>query len=123
MARGTRFELRISPAARTDIRAIMRWSHRQFGEQAALRYDALITRALGDIRADPYRHGAQQRSELAAGIVIYHLRHSRGRADPGIVRRPRHFLVYRLRDAVMELLRVLHDARDIERHVPGAPRP
>jgi toxin ParE1/3/4 len=98
----------------------MRWSHQEFGEQAALRYDALITQAFADIRADPLRPGVQQRPELADGILVYHLGVSRGRARlyTGVVRRPRHFLVYRLRGRAIELLRVLHDARDIERHLP-----
>jgi hypothetical protein len=33
--------------------AIMSWSLMEFGEDAALRYDVLITKALRDIAADP----------------------------------------------------------------------
>jgi toxin ParE1/3/4 len=58
---------------------------------------------------------------LADGIRTYHLASSRERARGagGIIRRPRHFLVYRLPDdAHIEIVRVLHDAMDLEQHTP-----
>ena len=100
----------------------MNWSLREFGEKAALRYDALMARVLTDIAADPELPGAQHRSALAEGVLVYHLRFSRDRARTalGIVRNPRHFVVYRRRDQtnIIEVLRVLHDGRDLARHVP-----
>ena len=47
---------------------------------------------------------------------------SHGRRDAiwsplGVVRKPRHPLVYRRSGDVIEVLRVLHDARDIERRL------
>ena len=99
---------------------IMHWSLKEFGEDAALRYDALMTQALRDVADDPERPGSQQRPELAEGVLIYHLRFSRDRARSalGIVKQPRHFVVYRRRDRTIDVLRVLHDARDLQRHVP-----
>ena len=98
----------------------MRWSLREFGEDAALRYGALLTQAFSDIGADPERPGSLQRPELAKGVFVYHLRFSRDRArsDLGVVHHPRHFLVYCRRGHVVEILRVLHDARDLQRHLP-----
>jgi toxin ParE1/3/4 len=102
--------------------AVMKWSLKEFGEQAALRYDSLMTQALTDIGEDPERPGVQQHSELAEGVLVYHLRFSRGRSRSalGIVRNPRHFVVYRRRDRtnVIDVLRVLHDSRDLARHLP-----
>jgi len=100
--------------------AIMDWSLKEFGEDAALRYDALFTQALRDIADDPERPGSQQRAELAEGVRVYHLRFSRDRARSalGIVKHPRHFLVYRCHDRAIELLRILHDARDLQQHIP-----
>ena len=103
--------------------AVMNWSLKEFGEQAALRYDALMTQALTDIGDDPERPGVQQHSELAGGVLIYHLRFSRGRSRSalGIVRNPRHFVIYRRRrdrSTVIDVLRVLHDSRDLTRHLP-----
>ena len=34
------------------------------------------------------------------------------------VKEPRHFLLYRRRGKVIEVMRILHDARDLERHLP-----
>jgi toxin ParE1/3/4 len=98
----------------------MRWSSREFGKDAALRYDALLTQVFADIAADPDRLGAQQRPELASGVMVYHLCFSRDRARGplGAVRHPRHFVIYRRQDHVIEILRVLHDARELRRHLP-----
>jgi toxin ParE1/3/4 len=103
--------------------AVMKWSLKEFGEAAALRYDALMTQALTDIGDDPERPGVQHRSDLAEGVLVYHLRFSRGRANSalGVVRNPRHFVIYRRRrdqTTVIDILRVLHDSRDLARHLP-----
>lgn len=87
----------------------------------SLRYNSSMTQALRDIAEEPERPGSQQRPELGAGVLVYHLRFSRDRAgsEPGRVKVPRHFLVYRRQNGLIEVLRVLHDARDLERHVPA----
>jgi toxin ParE1/3/4 len=74
------------------------WSHERFGERAAARYQDLLKQALRDIAADPERPGSRERPELARGVRTFHLSLSRGRArgEFGIVRKPRHFLVYRV---------------------------
>ena len=67
------------------------------------------------------RPGSRARPELAQGMRTYHLSFSRQRArgQGSILRKPRHFLVYRLRgDTHIEIVRVLHDAMDLERHLP-----
>lgn len=111
----------LAPAARTDIREALMWSQERFGERAAARYGDLLKQALRDIAADPERPGSKERPDLARGVRTYHLFFSRDRArsDLGLVRKPRHFLVYRLRgEAVINVVRVLHDVRDLERHLP-----
>jgi len=120
VAKRPRYQVRVTGAARRDMIDIMHWSLKEFGEDAALRYDALMTQALRDVADDPERPGSQQRPELAEGVLIYHLRFSRDRARSalGIVKQPRHFVVYRRRDRTIDVLRVLHDARDLQRHVP-----
>jgi toxin ParE1/3/4 len=96
------------------------WSQERFGERAAARYRGLLKQAIHDIAADPERPGSQARPDLARGIRTYHLYFSRGRARSslGAVGRPRHFLVYRRREGVLDVVRVLHDARALERHLP-----
>jgi toxin ParE1/3/4 len=110
----------LAPATWSDIREALAWSQERFGERAAARYAALLRQALRDIAADPERTGSKARPELARGIRTYHLFFSRNRVrGTGVVKTPRHFLVYRQRgDDLIEVVRVLHDARDLERHLP-----
>ena len=57
---------------------------------------------------------------LADGVKTYHLRFSRNRVKGERVKRPRHFLLYRVTGNLVEVARVLHDSRDLERHIPDA---
>jgi len=117
---GKSLRIVLAPSARSDIREVLIWSQERFGEQAAERYRGLLKEALRDIAADPQRPGSRERPDLARCVRTYHLYFSRERAggDLGIVKKPRHFLVYRQRGDVIEVMRVLHDARDLERHLP-----
>lgn len=111
----------ISPAAERDIESILAWTHEQFGAQGRLRYEALIIRAILDLAADSRRTGSQTRPEVAIAARTHHLCHSRSRvrAAVGRVRRPRHFVLYRIRDdGQVEIGRVLHERMDLARHLP-----
>jgi toxin ParE1/3/4 len=119
---GDRYRLVLSPLAASDIRVALIWSQERFGGRAAARYRDLLKQAIGDIAADPERPGSRERPDLASGIRTYHLAYSRdaARTGLGVVKKPRHFLVYRRRgDDVIDVVRVLHDARDLERHLPN----
>jgi toxin ParE1/3/4 len=110
----------LAPAARQDVREVLRWSEQEFGELVAARYRALIKQAVRDIGDDPLRPGSKARPEIMIkGARTYHLSFSRNRvAGPG-VKEPRHFLLYRRRDdGVIEVARILHDGRDLQRHLP-----
>src|SRR3954454_15552804 len=72
-------QYRLSPFAEQDIEAILEWTHEHFGGKGRLRYEALLTRAIMDVAADPERAGSHARPEIAAGARTYHLRHSRDR--------------------------------------------
>jgi toxin ParE1/3/4 len=115
-----RLRVILAPAAQRDIRAALEWSEERFGRRAAARYRALLKQALRDIAAEPERPGSTERTELTEGARTYHLRFSRDRVRGAeTVKEPRHFLVYRTRkDGVIEVARVLHDARNLERHLP-----
>ena len=114
------FEVRISLEARRDVRAILAWSEKEFGKKAALHYAALLTQALRDIGQDPERPGSTERPEMMIeGARTYHLELSRGRVEGQSVKAPRHFLLYRRRgEGVIEVGRVIHDARDLQRQLP-----
>jgi toxin ParE1/3/4 len=114
-------KIRVTRTARRDIATLLKRSENEFGKEAALRYEALLGQALRDLSDDPQRPGSQKWSELFLGARIYHLRFSRKRAQGslGIVHNPRHFVVYREHDEnVIEVIRVLHDSRDLQRHLP-----
>ena len=103
----------------------MEWTVQEFGERAALRYDILIKQALKDIGVDPERPGSKERPEIMVrGARTYHLEFSRNRVSGSRVKAPRHFLLYRRRDdGVIEVARILHDGRDLQRHLPEDSRP
>jgi toxin ParE1/3/4 len=110
---------RLSDAAQGDLTNILAWTHAQFGEAARLRYQSLIVAALRDVATQPDRPGSIPRPELGASVRSWHLRLSRDHVAAGaeVVRRPRHFLVYRPEPALLVVGRVLHDAMELARHL------
>lgn len=110
---------RLSDAAQADVIDILAWTHEQFGEAARLRYESLIVAALRDVATQPDRPGSVERTELGTGVRSWHLRLSRGHVDTvaGMVRSPRHFLIYRIEPALLVVGRVLHDAMELARHL------
>jgi toxin ParE1/3/4 len=108
---------RLSEAAQADVMNVLAWTHEQFGEIARLRYEALVVAALRDV--DPDRPGSIPRPELGTGVRSWHLRLSRDNAatGAGVVRRPRHFLVYRVEADLLVVGRMLHDAMELARHL------
>jgi toxin ParE1/3/4 len=113
------FRYRLSQAAQGDVLDILAWTHEQFGEAARLRYERLIVAALRDVASQPDRPGSLARPELGTGVRSWHLRLSREHMNPGmgVVRRPRHFLVYRTEPGLVIVGRVLHDAMELARHM------
>jgi toxin ParE1/3/4 len=111
----------IAPAAEEDIVKILAWSHEHFGDQARLRYEALLTQAIVDIAENPDRVGSVSREELTAGARTYHLWHSRQRIAKtiGVIGKPRHFLLFRLNaEGEIEIGRILHDSMDLASNLP-----
>jgi toxin ParE1/3/4 len=110
---------RLSDAAQADVIDILAWTQERFGEGARLRYESLIVAEFRDVAAQPDRPGSIARPELGAGARSWHLRLSRERttAGAGVVRRPRHFFVYRCELTLLEVGRVLHDAMELARHL------
>lgn len=109
---------RLSRAAISDVAEAILWSEDNFGASAAIRYEALISAAIDDVAEDPLRIGSTERPEIGEGVRTWHLRLSRYGSAEGLVRRPRHLLLYRIEGAdVVGIGRVLHDRMDIERSV------
>lgn len=115
-------QYRISNAARADIVDILRLSQTRFGDQARQRYQTLILTALKAVASTPYCIGSHDRDELAPGRRSYHLTYSRQQArhPHGTVKSPRHVVFYRLaNDDVIEVVRFLHDAMEVQLHLPN----
>jgi toxin ParE1/3/4 len=115
----------LSPSALRDIEDILSHTFEVHGDAAVLRYEALLVRAIADVAAAPDRAGVHARKEIAAAARTYHLANSRQNVDReiGRVRRPRHFILFRLRDdGAIEIGRVLHESMDLARHLPDAYR-
>lgn len=111
--------IRIAAHAARDIDHLIADSRERFGPAAAERYRRLIGVALRNLAADPARSGVIQRGDIQQGLSFYHLRHSRRRDFRARVGRPRHFLVFRLLEDALEVIRVLHDAMNLESHLEG----
>jgi toxin ParE1/3/4 len=103
-----KYDVRLTGPAKRDLSGLMKWTFREFGGRAALRYDILIKQALKDIGADPERPGSKERPEIMVrGARTYHLEFSRNRVSGSKVKEPRHFLLYRHRDdGVIEVARI-----------------
>ena len=110
-------KLTISERALEDIEECLIWSAANFGRAAALRYRELLAVALSELADDPGLLGSRVHAGLQAGVRLYHLAHSRRRApvEGLVVKRPRHFIVYRVAEGdSLEVLRVLDDRMDLE---------
>ncbi len=113
----------LSPAARQDLQDLLLWSLDRFGVQAAERYRKLLIQALRDIEADPMRLGSRSHPQVHESARIYFLASSRASVEGNRVKAPRHFILYRISSDVLEVGRILHDSRDLARHLPGDYRP
>ena len=115
MARPGPFEVRTASAALKDISSIWKWTVQHFREPAALRYEELIEQSILDLAHDPLRFGAKARPDLMSGLWVYHLHFSRENVPKEqSVKSPRHFVMFRHTEFdVIEILRVLHDSRDL----------
>lgn len=112
--------VRLTGSARADIIDILERSEAEFGTDARVRYERLIAAALRDLSEAAERQGSAARPELGADLRTWHLRGSRERArgPDGTVRRPRHLLLYTIiDDRIVAVLRVLHDAMELHRHL------
>ena len=108
-----RWRVRLTAAAEADVRDIVLWTAKRFGEAQARAYSDTLSRAIRALAEGPAVSGARRREDIARGIMALHV--ARGG------RKGRHFVVYRVgappKPPVIDVLRVLHDAMDLTRHV------
>jgi toxin ParE1/3/4 len=108
---------RLSLAAQDDIARILVRSREAFGEQAQARYAELIASGLRAIAGAEAGFAGTARPELGDGVRTWHLRPVSAATAHGRVRKPRHFIVYRMEGDVVVVGRVLHDAMELREHV------
>jgi len=113
------WRVRLTAAAETDLRQIIGWTSARFGERQAGAYGETLSAVLLALTAGPTVAGARARSEMGKGM--YTLSVAR------LGRRGRHFVVFRVgRESdheVIEVLRLLHDSMDLQRHLPSDDEP
>ena len=91
---------------------IIEYTTATFGGKQAKVYATTLTRALNALHTGPDLRGSVARDELAPGVRSLHV------ARKG--RRGRHLIIYReMPERTIEVLRILHDAMDLARHVPA----
>lgn len=89
---------RLAPAADQDIEAIARYTFETWGERQAKLYLDSLAELFSKIAESPYL--GRERKEIRSGIF------SRNHQ--------KHIIFYRLSEDWVEILRVLHHARDVD---------
>lgn len=106
--------LLLTAAAERDIRSALGFNARHWGTAQAAAYRRLIAAAIEALLDDPLRPASRARDEVRPGVRTLHI----GR--PG--RPARHMVVYRVSPVGdLEILRVLHDAMELQRHLEVEP--
>ena len=115
MTAGTSWTVDLTQPAEADFVAIIRWTAEQFGNTQARVYADTLQVALIALRGWPDTLGVKRRDEIGKHLCTLHV--ARG------ARRGRHFILFRVRGGEqpprIEVLRILHDAMDLARHLPG----
>jgi toxin ParE1/3/4 len=105
------WRIRLGAEAEKDFARILKYTRDTFGEQQTDVYRVTLLDALAALTSGPEMPGSTARDEILAGLRTLHV------ARKG--RRGRHFIMYRAGQGhVIEVVRILHDAMDLERHVP-----
>ena len=116
MAGSGTWEVLLAAAAEADFRDIIRWTAEEFGDAQARAYAMSLSAAIESLTGGPSVVGARLRDDIAKGIFALHIaRHGH---------KGRHFVMFRVgkdRDhARIEVLRILHEAMDLARHLPAS---
>lgn len=109
----TQWRIRLSAEAETDIDEILNYTSEAFGKDQADRYRSLLLEALTDLTRGPDIPNSRNRDEIRPGLRSLHIaRRSR---------KGRHLVLFRASNGqTIDVLRVLHDAMELKRHLPDA---
>lgn len=116
MTAGAVWTVDLAEPAEADFATIISWTAQQFGNAQARIYADTLRAALIALRGGPDTPGVKRREEIGKDLCTLHI--ARGS------RRGRHFILFRVRREEppprIEVLRILHDAMDLARHLPGS---
>jgi toxin ParE1/3/4 len=109
-----RWRVRLGAAAELDFANILKWTTENFGTRQSRVYRNTLVRAIGELADGPDVVGSKVRDEIMPGLRTLHIaRHGR---------RGSHFLMYRVAPKrTIEIVRILHDRMDLQRHIPFPP--
>ena len=109
------WSVRLAATAEADFESIIAWTREQFGDIQARAYAETVSLAIGALTEGLTLPGVKARSEIGKKLFTLHV------ARKG--RRGRHFILFRAdsdpKTRVIEVLRILHDSIDLQRHVPA----
>jgi toxin ParE1/3/4 len=92
----------------------LKWTTENFGAQQSRVYQSTLVQAIGELADGPDVSGSKARDEIMPGLRTIPVAR-RGR-------RGSHFLMYRMvPKSTIEIVRILHDRMDIQRHRPFSP--
>jgi toxin ParE1/3/4 len=102
----------LSNSADSDFGDIVAFTAEKFGARQAVTYQRTLKLALNALVAGPEVRGSSRRDDISIGLRTLHV------ARKG--RRGRHLILYRASpERIIIVLRILHDAMDLARHVPS----
>ena len=106
-----RWRIRLAPQAEIDYLKILEASQARFGPRQADIYESHLVAAMAALESGPDLRGSVARDDIRPDLKTYHL------ARLGVP--ARHLICYRARESgVIEIFRILHDAMDLQRHIP-----
>ncbi|MGB6394886.1 MAG: type II toxin-antitoxin system RelE/ParE family toxin [Bradyrhizobium sp.] len=108
-----RWRVRLGAAAELDFANIVKWTTENYGARQSRVYQNTLVQAIGELADGPDVAGSKARDEIMPGLRTIHVaRHGR---------RGSHFLMDRVaRKMTIEIVRILHDGMDLQRHLPFA---
>ena len=113
-----RWRIRLTAAAETDFRNVLRWTSEHLGERQAHVCADALTEAIEALAEGPDLAGARERNDIGDGLRVLPI--ARGG------RKGRHFVLYRADShadpPTMDALRLLHDSMDLPHPPPTGRR-
>jgi toxin ParE1/3/4 len=87
---------------------ILKWITENFGAHQSRLCRNMLVQVIGELANGPDVAGSKARDEIMPGLRTLHVARHGGRGS--------HVLLYRTQGSIIEIVRILHDRMDLERH-------